>query len=608
MSLLLILTLSLLALALTPRRAWGCFSIVLGKEVSPTGHVLVGHNEDDPGRLTVRHGLVPERSWALDAKISAEDGAAQVDQVAFTQRFFWTQVRGSRGLSGSDCFYNDSGVVIFSNNCRDSRHDAEPDLIGGGVEYLLRRTLAEQAASASDGVNRAIALLDRWGYRASGRTYIIADAQEAWMIQVARGRSWCALRIGDDEAAVIPNHYTVRAGDLQDRPHRLSPKLVEDAIARGWYRPETQDRSDFDFAKALQDPSSWRSGANTYRHRHSLARILGRPVGYDEELPLAVKPGRVVTLAQVKAILRDHYEGTDDDCRVDFAGHSPHYTARRRICTGGTVESLIALLHPDPRASRLWLASGRPCSHPYQPLWPGLSELPQELEPMEDPAWELDHHFDVRQDLLDCRPGGWQSVAAENVLIDLVYSQVHPLLEQWIAEREAQLEEQEQQISQQVQWLQHQGDAAGVQRLLDQAVAALYRETARQKTALLAPFTPLELALSADEVFQDDRNAELTVSFLLPQDRRAVEQSFRMGQGGQAHRAWASPIQGSMSCQNGFWSLRFRVRELTQGCSCCFSDFWLGGQDSQGQPIVGCGLLQVRPAKDDETFQGLCSL
>ena len=41
-----------------------CMTLIAGRAASATGHVLVGHNEDDGGHIVVRHGYVRPRDWA----------------------------------------------------------------------------------------------------------------------------------------------------------------------------------------------------------------------------------------------------------------------------------------------------------------------------------------------------------------------------------------------------------------------------------------------------------------------------------------------------------------------------------------------------------------
>ena len=42
---------------------YACTTFVVGRKASATGRVIVGHNEDDKGELSVRHGYVPARNW-----------------------------------------------------------------------------------------------------------------------------------------------------------------------------------------------------------------------------------------------------------------------------------------------------------------------------------------------------------------------------------------------------------------------------------------------------------------------------------------------------------------------------------------------------------------
>ena len=61
-----------------------CMTLIAGKAASATGHVLVGHNEDDGGHVVVRHGWVPPRDWEKGAVMPAEEGCALLPQVAHT--------------------------------------------------------------------------------------------------------------------------------------------------------------------------------------------------------------------------------------------------------------------------------------------------------------------------------------------------------------------------------------------------------------------------------------------------------------------------------------------------------------------------------------------
>ncbi len=590
----------LVAVALLPRRAFACSGLILGKDVSLTGCVVVGHVEDDAGRLLVRHGVVPARTHAPGSMIVAEDGAARIPQIPGTFGFFWSEVRGERGLSNADVFHNDRGVCIVTDSCRDSRLDNQPDLLGGGIEYALRRILAERATSSAHGVDIAAEMLDRYGYRGSGRTYIIADANEAWMLQIVQGRHFCAIRIRDDEVAFIPNHYTIRAGDLASHRFRMSEGLMEYARGHGWCGADDVSPERFDFARAFQDPSGWRKDVNTLRHRNALRLLTGRDWSADADLPFGVRPGRIVSRREVAALLRTHYEGTSDDRRIPFAGRSPHYTPLRRICSGTTVEGLIAEFDERPELTRLFIAQGHPCSAPFLPLHAGITSLPEPLHPMDDPAAELETHCAAKPDLLDTDEGGWWRLKLRQAVADLRWEDAQPSLCEWIASYEATLDAEEPRIRSQARALLDDGRTVEAQALLDDWGSRIAADAERGMDAVLKPFSPSEAACDRDEIAKGDRSDELTVRFRCA--GMPDECSIRMGQDGVHHSLWTTPLCGSLRSEGDDRSVRFRVRELTEAATPSLSDFLIGGRDAGGRSFSARTRLRVLPPRPEETL------
>lgn len=147
-----------------------CMTLIAGKAASATGHVLVGHNEDDGGHVVVRHGWVPPRDWEKGAVMPAEEGCALLPQVAHTLGYYWVEYRKDViGLSNADGFVNERGVVIVSNSMGTSREGMEnADCVkDGGVAFNLRRALAERAQTARDGARILMELIDEWGYAPS---------------------------------------------------------------------------------------------------------------------------------------------------------------------------------------------------------------------------------------------------------------------------------------------------------------------------------------------------------------------------------------------------------------------------------------------------------
>lgn len=317
----------ILALALLialPAAARACTTVVIGREVSPTGHVIVGHNEDDGGRLVNRHGCVPAADHAPGETLPAEDGHAVIPQAAHTHGFYWSEMKGAAGgMSTADSFYNDQGVLIVSNSCVDSKEDPEDAsrLSEGGIGFNLRRVMAERATSARHAVEIGVEMLERYGYVSSGRSYTCADADEAWMLQVVSGRRYAACRVGDREAAFIPNYYTIHEINFDDRDNFIvSPDLVEYAQKKGWYDPA---QGAFDFARAYQAEKDWMGPGNTYRSAAGYSILTRSPFWREDRYPFAVVPKRPVAVEQVMEILRCYYEGSFLDpawARMQFPG------------------------------------------------------------------------------------------------------------------------------------------------------------------------------------------------------------------------------------------------------------------------------------------------
>ncbi len=62
-----------------------CFSIVVGKDASADGYVIMGHNEDDGAPQVVNHHKVPRKKYPPGAKVALRNGG-QLDQVPVPHR------------------------------------------------------------------------------------------------------------------------------------------------------------------------------------------------------------------------------------------------------------------------------------------------------------------------------------------------------------------------------------------------------------------------------------------------------------------------------------------------------------------------------------------
>jgi dipeptidase len=223
--------------------------------------------------------------------------------------------------------------------------------------------------------------VEQLGYTASGRTYIIADPQEAWLFSAVAGKHWVAQRVPEDEVAFIPNYYTIRQVDLSDTDNFLAcPDLIEHAIDNGWYNPAS---GPFDFAKVYNTASTQASLGNKLRHWGALRLLTGIEYPDMSDLPFSVKPNRQLSVEDITEVLRCHYEGTEWQWYPELGYSSPHSyriagNSIRVICTSTTQESFVMQLRsymPSIIGNVYWRAQCRPCESVYIPWYSGILEV-----------------------------------------------------------------------------------------------------------------------------------------------------------------------------------------------------------------------------------------
>jgi len=411
-----LLLLSVFVLYLTD--LYACTSVVVGKKASKNGAVLFGHNEDDSGRRVVNAWNVPRKTYAQGSVVHLQGGAV-IPQADVTWAMTWFQVPG---LPFSDYYANEWGVNVASDACPSRENN--PEITDGGIGFMLRRIVAERAKSAREGVEIAGRLLDEFGYVSSGRTLVICDPNEAWVLAIVAGKHWIAQRVPDDKAIVLPNVYIIREVDFSDNENFIFSEhdIREYAIKKGWYNPSTDSK--FDFAYVFMDKEAQ---GDKFAHRGYDTRqwrgqqlLTGKSVTVSEArekgLPFCVKPNRKIGIEDIQKILRDHYEGTQygpaSDIVVSLASSdqrekalpskvliNPNFTTERTICTPTTQFSTIAVLRndvPPILGHVLWFCMGRPDCGVYVPLYVNAVKFTLEFHSMPgitNPDKAFEFHF-----------------------------------------------------------------------------------------------------------------------------------------------------------------------------------------------------------------------
>ena len=87
------------AVAAVSVNAFACSTVIVGKSVSATGHIIVGHNEDNGGRIFNPQYYVPPAKHKAGEMITYEPTATKIPQVAETLGFYWSQTLDPNGSS-----------------------------------------------------------------------------------------------------------------------------------------------------------------------------------------------------------------------------------------------------------------------------------------------------------------------------------------------------------------------------------------------------------------------------------------------------------------------------------------------------------------------------
>ena len=308
-----------LVLAVCSLRGEACTNLIVGKNASADGSVIVSYSADDFGSFGyLRHfaaGKHGKGSMRSVYNWETNNYAGEIEEAAETYNVIGNM--------------NEHQLTIT-----ETTFGGRPELVDstGLLDYgsLIYITL-QRAKTAREAIRVMTDLIDRYGYNSGGESFTIADENEAWVMDLIgkgpgrKGAVWVAMRVPDDCICAHANQSRIRRFPMDDPENCLYAKdVVELAREKGYYKGTD---SDFSFCEAYApaDFSALRfCEARVWsffnRYAEGMDRYLPYASGEDlqgEPMPLFVRPERKLSVQDVKDMMRDHYEGTplalDDD-------------------------------------------------------------------------------------------------------------------------------------------------------------------------------------------------------------------------------------------------------------------------------------------------------
>jgi dipeptidase len=351
-----------------------CFSILVGKNASHDGSVFFAHNEDDEGENFVDIHKVPRIKHGGGEKQIFVDFLDSISEVNETYGYLW--ISGS--AYNEEQYLNEYGVAITSDGGRSKVVTGEAK-----IQHNLRRLVIERAKSAREAVIIAGKLIEQYGYTKSGRDYLIADPNEAWVFEVTYSKHWIAKRVPDGEVAIIPNYYVINDFDMSDTLNYLfSPDIIEYAISNGWYDPKTD--TNFNFRKVYGRKDRQEATFNIARKWVILNKLSEKQYNTNDDFPFSFRPKQKVSIQKLIDVLGNHYENTRFINKPSNSG-SPHSDRidTLTVCNGlndySCITQLRSWLHADI-GNIMWIAPRYPCIQPFIPWYYGINKISSDFE------------------------------------------------------------------------------------------------------------------------------------------------------------------------------------------------------------------------------------
>lgn len=375
-----------------------CTNFIVGKKASTDGSVFISYSADSFGMS----GFV------------AHFPAAQHPQGAMRDIYDWDSGKYLGSIPEVAYTYNVVGNINEHQVAiAETTFGGRAELVDttGIIDYgSLIYIALQRSKTAREAIEVMTTLTNEYGYYSSGESFSIADANEAWILEMIskgpheKGTVWVAIRIPDDCISAHANQARIRKFDMKDKENVMYSKdVVKFARKHGYFTGEDKD---FDFAAAYCpadfgglrycDARVW-SFFNMYADEDMnkyLAWASGDATA--TPMPLYLKPKALLSLQDVQKGMRDHYEGTPFDVTTDLGGgifnmpyrlsplsfkyEGKEYFNERPISTFQTAFTFVAQLRnfmPNAVGGVMWFGADDSNMIVYTPVYCSTTVIPE---------------------------------------------------------------------------------------------------------------------------------------------------------------------------------------------------------------------------------------
>ncbi|MFI3174863.1 MAG: C69 family dipeptidase [Bacillota bacterium] len=350
--------------------ALACTGIYIGKDVSVDGTIMIGRSEDIGSGYTKKFLIHEGKTYNNGEMFTDAYGFSMpYPKVTYTYSACEDSLEYDEGERPyGEVGMNENGVGItatVSASAHAEAKEVDPLVDTGICEISMTEVVLMQAETAKDGIEKLAKIIDEYG-AGEGNIIMVADANEAWYMEILTGHQYAAMKLPDDKMAVFPNTFMMGAIDVNSEDVIVSKNLVSLAEENGFL---VKEDGMIHVAKTYGQMLS--SEGNLYRAWGGYNKITGQltPLTDDLEIDLLQTPHKKMSVYDVKEILAYRYEDTNMNANAE--GNE----SVRAIGTPNQAECHVLTFDSDAPAAVAgveWLAMGTSEFGIYLPFYSAI--------------------------------------------------------------------------------------------------------------------------------------------------------------------------------------------------------------------------------------------
>ncbi len=266
----------------------------------------------------------------------------------------------------------------------------------------------QRSKSAREAIHVMTSLVEEYGYYSGGESFSIADPNEVWIMEMIgkglrnKGAVWVALRLPDDCVSAHANHARITSFPFDDQFNCMySSDVIAFAREKGYFKGKNSEFSFSDVYAPIDYGALRACEARVWSFFKHVDSTMEKYISYVkgetfERMPLWIKPNHKLSLDDMKAYMRDQYEGTEFDMTQGFGAGShgnkvrlsplsftidgEEYYHERPIATQQTGFSFVAQMRnwlPSYLGGILWFGVDDAVMSVYVPMYCGIHNVPE---------------------------------------------------------------------------------------------------------------------------------------------------------------------------------------------------------------------------------------